>query len=128
MSGSRYAARKRSNQDKSNTKQDFVKKSGFKVLRKEGGWFGYGWRIDGYSGNLVKIKVNPKKGADKTRSQTGKEWLPAVAFIRDGRYAKEVPFNAMIDLGNNKVYIKELNLICNPSAPNGGYFGKHLSK
>jgi len=41
---------------------------------------------------------------------------------------QEVKTSGLLNLDNHKLYIKSFNLVANPKAPNGGYFGTHISK
>jgi hypothetical protein len=104
------------------------KRSGSKFMTdKSGNPCITGWNYSRSRG-LISIIAGPYKGTKEVKSKSGKtwqNWFCKILFKDTGEIKK---FSGLFNVGNSKLYIQELNMICNPKAPNGGYFGKHISR
>ncbi len=107
-----------------------VKKSGFSVMMKEGVPICSGWRKTKMG--LQKLYARPYNGSKEVTSDSGKTWINL--FVTLTTDVGVVKTSGMFNMGNNKLYIKEMNLI---GTTNGGgqtssgkyskgYFGKHM--
>lgn len=85
-----------------------------------------GWKA-GRTG-MLSLYARPYKGTKKIVSKSGKEWLNLFVTITNRNTMQVQKTSGLFNKQNGKLYIKELNLIANPKAPRGGYFGKHLSR
>lgn len=107
------------------------KRSGCKLHSHYGtdkGLFMTVWKVQ--NGKMWKGKIfRSAKQAEvaPTVSQNGKEWV-SVTIVLSAPMENTVVACGLLNLGNNKAYFKEWNMIANPNANNGGYFGKHISK
>jgi len=112
-------------------KKDYGKKSGAKLHQRYGskeGLFMTCWKAQKntlWKGKIFRSEKQAK--VSPTVSRNGKEWV-SVTVVLSAPFQKTVVVNALMNTSNHKVYIQEWNMIINPSAPNGGYFGKHISK
>ena len=112
-------------------KIEYTAKSGAKLHDRFGsnkGLFMTVWKVD--NGKMWKGKIFRSDKQSKeapTVSQTGKEWC-SVTVVLDAPFEQTLVFSAVMNTQNHKVYIKQWNYMVNPSASNGGYFGKHISK
>lgn len=77
---------------------------------------------------MYSLYARPYKGSKTITSKSGKEWINLFVTIVNKDTMQEIKTSGLLNLQNKKLYLKEFNLICNPSAPNGGYFGKHISR
>ncbi len=79
-------------------------------------------------GKSVKVFRSERQSKNApTTTKSGKEWVQ-VTLVLSEAFKEDVIVYPLMNIQNHKVYIQEWNMIINPSAPNGGYFGKHLSK
>ncbi|WP_440066689.1 hypothetical protein [Tenacibaculum discolor] len=112
-------------------KTEYTAKSGAKLHQRFGskeGLFMTVWKVE--NGKMWKGKIFRSDKQSKeapTVSRTGKEWC-SVTVVLDAPFEQTLVLNALMNTQNHKVYIKEWNYMVNPSASNGGYFGKHISK
>ena len=84
-----------------------------------------GWRVS--KGQMYSLYARPYKNTKKTKSKNGKEWMNLFVTIINKTTMQETSTSGMFDCDKKKLYIKDFNLIANPRAPRGGYFGKHIS-
>jgi len=115
-----------------NNNNNKAKKSGARVVQNidnPKGLFISAWKID--QGVMKSFAVNhaKKKGVlmDVTVSKNKKSWCPVSIKVTAPMQATVWGYGLM-NLANEKVYIKDWNMIINPHAKNGGYCGKHISK
>ncbi len=107
------------------------KRSGCKLHTHYGtekGLFMTVWKFQ--NGKIWKGKIfRSKKQIENApvTSQSGKEWI-SVTLVMDAPMENTIITYGLLNLANNKVYFKEWNMLANPNANNGGYFGKHISK
>ncbi|WP_271404996.1 hypothetical protein [Tenacibaculum soleae] len=86
------------------------------------------WKVE--DGVLWKGKIFRSEKQSEiapTQSGTGKKWASCTVVL-DAPFKTTIVLNALVNVENHKVYIKEWNYMANPKAANGGYFGKHISK
>jgi len=110
---------------------DYTKKSGCrsKVVKTEGNGeyvCVYGWNVSKERG-MISAVASPYKKAKVVESKSGKQWIAYVVKITNKRTLQTSFHNGMFDKSNNRVYIKDLNMVMSPSGGRGGYFGKHIS-
>lgn len=99
---------------------------GKKTIDAKTGVVLYGWRLA--KGMMYKMYATPYAGTKISTSKSGKQWANYFVRLINTSTGEIVKTSGLLNLSNHKLYIKELNLVANPSAPNGGYFGKHISK
>jgi hypothetical protein len=103
------------------------KHSGCSVKQNEDGSYCVsGWKLAG--GDMVKLYARPYKGTKVTTSKNGKRWANLFVTLTNTNTLVQSNYSGLFNLDNKKLYISELNLVANPKAPNGGYFGKQISK
>ncbi|MDB0615795.1 hypothetical protein PL372_09625 [Tenacibaculum dicentrarchi] len=108
-----------------------VKRTGCRLhshLDSEKGFFMTVWKVSKgvlWNGKIFTSDAQLKKGI--AQSQSGKNWI-GVMVVLSAPLNATVVHTGMLNVDNNKVYIKDWNMVANPHAPNGGYFGKHISK
>ena len=92
------------------------------------------WKI--HNDELIKIKVTQTDGkwdngsysvANSEKATIKAHWV-GVLVVVSRPFQADVLQNAFMNLANHKVYIKSWNVVINPTAPNGGYCGKHITK
>lgn len=112
------------NNNYSNTRK---KSTGAKLHSRygsENGVFITAWN----KGKKAKIFRSEKQSEiAPTVSQSGKDWVSVTIVVQE-RFKNNVVVSGLLDASNHKVYIREWNMIVNPSAPNGGYWGQHIRK
>ena len=86
----------------------------------------WGWRL--VDGAMVKMYARPYKKSQLRTSKTGKDWVNLFVTLTNTKTMQVTKTGGLVNMANHKLYINELNLVANPKAPNGGYFGKHISK
>lgn len=124
------ASRKNNNRNNSNN-NDYTKKTGCNLYQRvdhEKGLFMTVWRVD--NGKVWKGKITMTPSQRKTGikvSKNRKEWVSVILRMTAPMENERVT-TGLLDLSNYKVYFNDWNMIANPKARNGGYFGKHISK
>ena len=105
------------------------KKSGcsYKSTTKSGKPCLIGWKVSKRDGGIISFIAAPYKNTRTTTSQQGIVWENWICSLRMPNGTTQ-PIPCLINMENKKMYIKKMNLIANPKANNGGYFGKHISK
>ena len=107
-------------------KKDVVKHSGCTMKMIDGKTpIISGWKSQ--SNGMLQLYARPYSGTKITESKTGKTWCNLFVTITNKLTMSVTKTSGLLDMDENKLYIKEFNLIANPKAPNGGYFGKHIS-
>ena len=86
-----------------------------------------GWNYS-RRGGMVHLYARPYKGTKKSTSKSGKSWMNLFVTITNTSTKVQSNYSGLFDVDSKKMYIKDLNMIANPKAPHGGYFGKHISK
>lgn len=115
-------------------KSDEVARSGCEVAtpfsKSENKMFIHGWKADKREG-MLKFKVfqtdtNREKGIRV--SENGTQWI-SVKVVVIKRFCNDVVRNGMMKLdGSHTTYVPDWNIMLKPTAPNGGYVGKYISK
>ncbi len=130
---------------------DLICKSGQTVTTKSGktieGLFMTVWKIHGgrtfekdgvkkkvggvlWKGRIFRSEEQKKRDATISNADNGnqsREWI-GVTLVMSSPMHNDIVQTGMMDLSTYKVYFKNWNMIANPHANNGGYFGKHISK
>jgi len=107
-----------------------AKKSGYSVMVKEGSPICSGWRKTKMG--IQKLYARPYKNTQEVTSDSGKRWMNL--FVTLTSDFGVIQTSGMYNMDNQKLYIKDHNLI---GSPNGGgqtasgkyskgYFGRHL--
>ncbi|WGH76136.1 hypothetical protein P8625_02920 [Tenacibaculum tangerinum] len=116
---------------RTNKNSNYTPKSGAKLHQSFGskeGLFMTCWKVsDGvmWSGKVFRSEKQSKVAP--TVSRNGKEWC-SVTLVLSAPMRDTVVHSGLMNTSNHKVYFKDWNMIINPKASNGGYFGKHISK
>lgn len=84
------------------------------------------WKKDRFGFHVLYAR--PYSKTKRTKSKSEKRWLNLFVTITNRSTMQETKCSGMFDLDRQRLYISDLNLIVNPKAPNGGYFGKHISR
>jgi len=105
----------------------FPKRSGcrMKKVGKDGVVL-WGWRKN--KSGMYSFYARPYSKSKHVESQSGKHWVNMFVTITNKSTMQKSNHSAMYDIDGNKLYMKELNLIANPKALNGGYWGTHIRK
>jgi len=111
-------------------KDDFVKKSGCKAhFRNESdgsvNMFLTAWKVDKTNG-LVNMIASERKAGGETKNPNQLRFTCKFTFVNSMR--KPELFTGFYNMTTKKLTIPELNLVANPNAPNGGYFGRFFKK
>jgi hypothetical protein len=80
------------------------------------------------SRGMISMIASPYKGTKTKKSKTGKTWENWFVKITMKNTMDIKNFSGLYNVDNQKLYIKDLNMVANPKAPNGGYFGQHVSR
>lgn len=113
-----------------NTYEKPKKKSGCRIRASKydkNHYFMSGWKYSKAAGGIIGFSAAPYSKTKTSTSETGKEWSNYLVKLQMPDMTTKL-VSGLFDHSNHKLYIKELNLIANPKANNGGYFGKHISK
>ena len=103
------------------------KHSGCSIKQNEDGTYCVsGWKLA--DGCMIKLYARPYKGTKVTTSKSGKRWANLFVTLTNTNTLVKTNMSGLLNLDNKKLYIGEMNLVANPKAPNGGYFGKQISK
>ncbi len=86
-----------------------------------------GWNYSRGRGMISFIAAS-YSGTKTTTSGTGREWENWFVKITNKRTMQTTNHSGLWDLQRRRLLIKELNMVANPGAPNGGYFGSHIVK
>lgn len=84
-----------------------------------------GWKASKSNG-LTALYARPYKGSKVSESKTGKTWINLFVTLTNKRTNQVTKTSGMFCFETKKLYIKDFNLMANPKAPNGGYFGTHI--
>lgn len=113
-----------------NPQQPIKKRSGCRIRVSKydkNQYFISGWKYSKNLGGIISFSAAPYSKTKTTTSETGKEWSNYLVKMTLPDMSTKL-VSGLFDHDNHKLYIKDLNLIANPKANNGGYFGKHISK
>lgn len=102
------------------------KRSGCKIRKVENGVIVSGWRVS--RGQMFSLYARPFKGTKVIESKTGKKWANLFVTITNKTTLHVTNTSGLFDMQRERLYIKDHNLVANPRANNGGYFGKHISR
>lgn len=120
-----YSNQRNNNQNISRSSS--VKHSGCGVrIMEDGSPILFGWKLSG--GDMVKLYARPCKSTKSSTSKSGKTWLNLFVTLTNQSTMQITKCSGLYNADNQKLYISDFNLIANPRAANGGYFGKHISK
>jgi hypothetical protein len=115
-------------------RSEFTKKSGCTIhtmdtSSKEPNIFITGWKVS--NGDMLSMKATTYKNSKVRQSDSPKSkgltWVNLFVTITNKTKMSETKSSGLFCIDTKKLYIKEFNLIANPRAPRGGYFGKHIS-
>lgn len=106
---------------------NFKKHTGckFRAADKNGNPVTTGWNYSRRHG-LVSFLATPYKGTSVHKSRSGKEWLNVMVKITRQMQAPHI-VSGLMERGTGKVIIKDLGIVMNPQARNGGYCGSYNS-
>lgn len=89
-----------------------------------------GWKI--MNRCLVQMYARPYKGTKTVASSDprskGYHWTNLFVTLTNTKTGEIQKLGGLFCEETKRLYIKELNLVANPRAPRGGYFGKHISR
>ena len=109
--------RERRNKKKSGCKSTVISKG-----NNKGNICITGWNVSKKRG-FIRMAAFPKKDAKINKSKNGRRWMSyLVEIVFTDKMDKKL-FNGLYDLDNNKLIIPDLQMVANPKAPRGGYFG-----
>ncbi len=80
-----------------------------------------------WKGKIFRSQKQIDSGSVSENKRGTKTWM-GVTLVMSSPMNNDVVQTGMLDLSTYKVYFKNWNMIANPYANNGGYFGKHISK
>jgi len=103
------------------------KHTGCKAIDVNGSIIVYGWNYSRRNG-MVHFYARPYKGTKERTSKSGKVWLNYFVTMTNVSTKQKTNTSGLLDLSTKRVYIKEFNILMNPSSRRGGYCGKHISK
>jgi hypothetical protein len=86
----------------------------------------FGWMYKG--GAIISLYATEYAKSKETKSEAGKRWVNLFVRLTNKTTMRVEKMSGLLNLDNGKLYIKDLNLIANPKAPNGGYFGVQIKK
>ena len=86
----------------------------------------FGWMYK--NGAIISLYATEYEKSHEKVSKTGKKWVNLFVRLTNKTTMHVEKMSGLMNLENHKLYIKDLNLIANPKAPNGGYFGVQLKK
>ncbi len=90
---------------------------------KNGQVYTSGWNYSKRHG-LVTFLCVPYKKSKRVTSARGIEWINVMVKIKKTMSANQI-VSGMMDFHSGRVIIKDLGLVINPKAPNGGYCGTY---
>lgn len=103
------------------------KKSGAKFgTDKHGNPYVRGWNASKQNG-LVAFIAAPNKNTRVHTSKSGREWENWTIKVSP-KMGKPYLVNCLFDVMTKKVIVKEMGIVLNPNAPNGGYCGRFSRK
>ncbi len=113
---------------KNKKEEDYKKRSGCRIVMKDKNTpILFGWRKK-YKGAFFTFYARPYEKSKITTSKTGKTWINLFVTITNRNTFEVVKTSGLFCFETQRMYLKELNIIANPKANDGGYFGKHISK
>lgn len=103
------------------------KRSGCKRTDKDGTVILSGWKASRQG--LLSVYARPYSGTkEHVGAQRGKHYLNYFVTIVNKNTGHETKTSGLFCMETGKLHIPQLNWVMNPSAPNGGYCGKSISK
>ncbi|CAM1341489.1 hypothetical protein [Tenacibaculum amylolyticum] len=82
--------------------------------------------VNGQWWNGKCFRSEEQQNKPPVTSKSGKRWVN-VTLVFNAPMHNTVFVYGMLNIDNHKVYVEDWNMMANPNAPNGGYFGKHIS-
>jgi len=82
-----------------------------------------GWNVSKANG-LVKLFAKQWSGSTESVSKSGRKWSTVIIEMTKKWGKKEVVFGLM-DVQTGQTIIKDMQVVLNPKAPNGGYCGQY---
>ncbi|WP_131537999.1 hypothetical protein [Pedobacter nototheniae] len=112
------------NNNGNNNNQPTKKHSGCKYTpnSKNGTPVTTGWNYSRRNG-LVTFLCVTTKNTEVHTSKSGKEWLNVMVKVSK-KMCKDELVSGLMERHTGKVIVKELGIVLNPKAPNGGYCGQ----
>jgi hypothetical protein len=108
-----------------NSNQAPKKKSGARMSEKNGKPFVTGWNVSQSRGYITFIAF-PYEKTKRVVSDNGVEWENWMIKINSQRNIEPILKPCLMEVATGRILCKELNLMANPKANNGGYFGKMM--
>jgi len=120
----------RNNNNNNNNQGGHVKKSGYSVMIKDGAPICSGWRKTRMG--IQKLYARPWSKSREIVSKSKKRWVNL--FVTLTTDVGIINTSGMYNMDNQKLYIKDLNLVGSPKGGgqtssgkfSAGYFGKHM--
>ncbi|MFW6015808.1 MAG: hypothetical protein ACOCRK_05175 [bacterium] len=115
-----------------NQNSQYKKKSGCKTSKIENGKNKghisiHGWNKSKSRG-FITFSAFPKKGAKKYPNENKtRYWMPYLVEVKFHNTMETRLMNGLFDTTTYKLIIDEFQMVANPKAPNGGYFGTFKS-
>ncbi|RQO68509.1 hypothetical protein DBR40_19910 [Pedobacter sp. KBW01] len=97
----------------------------YKATSKNGSPVTTGWNYSRRHG-LVTFLCVTTKNTEVHTSKSGKEWLNVMVKVTKPMCADTL-VSGLMERHTGKVIVKEMGIVLNPKAPNGGYCGKYGS-
>jgi len=97
------------------------------VVKDTGEQIVVGWNYSRSRG-MISFIASPYKGTKTSTSRSGRDWENWFVKITNKRTMQITNHSGLWDCQRRRLLIKDLNMVANPGAPNGGYFGQHISK
>jgi len=109
----------------------FVKKSGCKMHMRNNQdgsvqMFLTAWKVDKTNGMINMIASPRVQGGSETRNPNQSRFTCKITFVNSMR--KPELFTGFYNHSTKKLTIPDLQLVANPNAPNGGYFGRNYKR
>lgn len=76
---------------------------------------------------MVKFIAAPTKKTKRVSSHSGKEWDNWVVKVQIGWHQPYLT-GGLYEVATGRVIVKDLGIVINPKAPNGGYCGTFVNK
>ena len=115
------------NNNNRNTTNQPRKRSGCRLIQKEGISYISAWRVTG--GQMFSLFARPYKNTRETKPNSrGNSYLTYFATITNKTTGQSWNLSALLDIQTNKLRLPGINQVANPRANNGGYWGKSISK
>lgn len=112
----------------SGSKRPQKKHSGCKLkMMSDGAPIISAWNYSRGAG-LLAVYARPYKGTKKSESKNGNTYLNLFVTLTNKRTRQITKTSGLFCLETKKLVISDFSLVCNPTAPNGGYCGTFIRK